>query len=437
MLLLLASSLVAVGSSLKHAGSISLRTSDVPAGASVDVVEGAYRQRLRNFQNVQYYGEFMLGGQKIDGIFDSGSFELLVRSTRCEGCAHPTSPYDRSKSKTYEKNGTIAKHVFGSGPCVSMKGYEEVSVGPLKSEQQPFYEIVAHQIQALDMAKFAAIVGIGPNFAYGNKDKTLLMSFGIKEFSICLQKPSGSDGYLTWGPTAKPEYKEKHYARAEVIGKHHWATRLNNIAFGDPKQMPSEMVPCMSKGCTAIIDSGTSLIAAPSAALAQLSSQIKPIMEDCSNLHELPTLSFNIDGTDFTLPPEAYVMRITGAVMEADSIWDILFFKPKMRKLNMCMPAFMTIEMVSQNGPVWILGMPFFRYYHTTFDRELQAMHFAVAGPDCAPLPYKGNGTTDTKALLAMDAGARKQPMDIDVRSIVPPTLSEMFDLTVSNVVDL
>merc|ERR1719373_69502 len=122
-------------------------------------------------------------------------------------------------------------------------------------------------------------------------------------------------------------------------------------------------------------------------------------------------------------------MRVTGVVMEADSVWDLLFFKPKMRKVNMCMPAFMTIEMLSQNGPVWILGMPFFRYYHTTFDRELQAMHFAVAGPDCQPQPYKVNGTADTKALLAMDAGSLKRPMDIDVHAIVPPTLSEMADL--------
>merc|ERR1719442_229013 len=168
------------------------------------------------------------------------------------------------------------------------------------------------------------------------------------------------------------------------------------------------MNPCGSSPCSAIVDSGTSLIAAPGIALMQLSKQIPQIMEDCSNLHELPTLHFNIDGNDFSLPPQAYVMRITGAVMEADSIWDILFFKPKIRKVNMCLPAFMTIDMVSKDGPVWILGMPFFRYFHTTFDRESQVMHFAVAGPDCFPHPFKVNGTANQEALVAMDAGALK-----------------------------
>merc|ERR1719321_1805557 len=79
--------------------------------------------------------------------------------------------------------------------------------------------------------------------------------------------------------------------------------------------------------CAAIVDSGTSLIAAPGAALMQLSEMVGPINEDCSNLKELPTLHFTLgDGRSFTLPPGAYVMRINGAVMEADSVWDVLFF---------------------------------------------------------------------------------------------------------------
>jgi len=437
MFLLLASALVAGAASLKHAGSISLQASSPPSDAFTKLQNGVYRQRLYNFQNVQYYGEFELGGQKIMGIFDTGSFELLVRSTRCEGCAHPTAPYDRNLSGTYEKEGTVTKHVFGSGPCVSMKGFEDVGVGPMMSKKQAFWEIMGHRIQALDTAKFAAIVGIGPNFAFGNKDKTLLMSFGIKEFSVCLQKSSGADGYLTWGPTVKPQYKDWYYAKARVIGKHHWVTHLSKVSFKELSGAHLENVPCMGTGCAAIIDSGTSLIAAPVGALMQLSTQIQPIMEDCSNLHLLPTLRFNIDGNEFKLPPQAYVMRITGAVMEANSIWDILFFKPKIRKVNMCMPAFMQMNMLSKNGPVWILGMPFFRYYHTTFDREQQAMHFAVAGPDCFPHPYNVNGTANKEALLAMDAGDLKQPMEMDVSSMVPPTLSEQLDLTSGNFIEL
>lgn len=388
-----------------------------------------YRQVLHNFQNVQYFADFKIGGQDISGIFDTGSFELLVRSTRCSKCAHPTPAYDHDKSKTYAKNGTVTKHVFGSGPCVSMMGYETVSVGDFFTTEQAFWEIIDHQIHVLDTAKFAAIVGIGPNFAFGNKEQTLLMSYGVEEFSICLQKPSGADGFLNWGPEPK-EMDEKSYAVAKVVGKHHWVTPMHNITFSSIKSKDVAM-PCSDgAGCAAIVDSGTSLIAAPGIALMQLSEMIDPIKEDCSNLHDLPTLHFVLDGVDFSLPPQAYVMRITGAQIEANDIWDILFFKPKIRKVDMCMPAFMQIDMMSQHGPVWILGMPFFRYYHTTFDRKNEVMRFAVAGPTCEPEPFHPiNGT----ALLATSAGNSIGPLDMDIDNMVPPTLSGMMDYPFSN----
>jgi len=308
-------------------------------------------------------------------------------------------------------------------------GYENVSVGPgMNSPHQAFWEIMQHRITVLDTAKFAAIVGIGPNFAYGNTEKTLLMSFGVEEFSICLQKPAGSEGFLTWGPEPNAPAR-KDVVTAKVIGKHHWSTRLSNVTFGHPT-LGQHQIPCGQQGCTAIVDSGTSLIAAPGDALMQLSEMIPEIKEDCSNMNELPILHFVVDGQQLELPPEAYVMRVTGATISADDIWDLLFFKPRIRKVNQCMPAFMQMDMMSDNGPVWILGMPFFRYYHTTFDRKSKTMRFAEAGPHCEPLPLMKNQTG--KSLLAVDTRVAGLPMNIDVDAIIPPTLSGMIDFPFS-----
>jgi len=430
----------------------------------------AYRQTLRNHQNVQYYADLEIGGQPIAGIFDTGSFELLVRSTRCSSCVHPTPAYDHLKSTSFMGNGTVKQHVFGSGPCLSMMGYESVKVGPLRATGQTFWEIVNHQISVLDTAKFAAIVGIGPNFAQDSKERTLLMSYGVSEFSVCLQRPSGSDGFLTWGRLDNklpPEGED--VAKATVIGKLHWVARLSNMTFavknvpksrknsstqhvpvnvsegkgtsrGETEHQDAEevitdfprppvQIPCSESSCAAIFDSGTSLIAGPGIALMQLSQLIPQIAEDCSNLQELPPLLFNVDGHDFELPPEAYVMRVTGALMEANSIWDLLFFKPKIRKLDMCMPAFMQMDMMSQHGPVWILGMPFFRHYHTTFDRVKRELRFAPAGPNCEPLPYRANKTKSLLALARRGLG----PMDVEVGAIVPPTLSGQIDFPFTN----
>jgi len=292
----------------------------------------------------------------------------------------------------------------------------------MTSPRQAFWEILDHRISVLDTAKFAAIVGIGPNFAQGNTEKTLLMSYGINEFSVCLQKESSSVGFLTWGPTV---VDGEPFAVARVVGKHHWVTHLHNVTFMSSNSHLAQ-VPCGgSSGCAAIIDSGTSLIAAPGIALMQLSDQIPQIKEDCSNVNDLPTLHFVIDGQPFSLPPQAYVMRVTGATLEADDVWDVLFFKPKIRKVDMCMPAFMQMDMMSQLGPVWILGMPFFRYYHTTFNRVDKEMIFHEVGENCTALPKHANRT---KSLLEVSRRIERQPLDVEVGSIVPPTLSGMMD---------
>jgi len=388
-----------------------------------------YDQRLDNFRNTQYTGHFTIGGQDIQGIFDTGSFELLVRSTKCAQCKHPTPPYDAKKSPTFEKNGSVVQHVFGSGPCISESGYDTVQVGPMMVQRQHIWEITAHQIPVLDQAKFAAIVGIGPHFAPGNEERTLLMNYEVEEFSICLERASGAPGHLTWGP--QPTALKAKMASVPVEGKLHWAAKMTDIGFHKEAPKGASLLaskkmtnPC-GKGCAAIVDSGTSLIAAPTAALMELSAQVGPINEDCSNLHELPVLKFKMGDKDFELPPHAYVMRIKGAVMQANNVWDVLFFKPQIKKVNMCIPAFMQIDMNSQMGPVWILGMPFFRYYHTSFDRKTKEMHFATASEDCKALPYSSNKT----ALLSM--GVRRaddfQPQDIDIDSIIPPTLSSML----------
>jgi len=145
-----------------------------------------YRQELENFQNSQYYGDLEIGEQKIKGIFDTGSFELLVLSSRCEHCRR--KPYDYHLSNTYAKNGTMVKHVFGSGPVVSMQAYDKVEVGQMDANRQCFWEIVDHNIPVLEFAKFSAIVGIGHGYAPTNKEKTLVMNYNINEFSVCLEK---------------------------------------------------------------------------------------------------------------------------------------------------------------------------------------------------------------------------------------------------------
>mmetsp|Transcript_39865 Transcript_39865/g.71654 ORF Transcript_39865/g.71654 Transcript_39865/m.71654 type:complete len:428 (+) Transcript_39865:63-1346(+) len=380
-----------------------------------------YRQVLKNHQNVQYYADFRIGGQEISGIFDTGSFEIIVRSSKCGTCKHPTAPFVAKESTSFVANGTIAQHVYGSGPCVTELGYDTVQVGPdMVAKHQAIWEITRHKIDVLNKAKFAAIVGIGPGYGYGSLEETLLMNYNINEFSICLDKRSQKDGMLHWGPLEK-ELPRDQVFEAKVYGQHHWSTRMTSIGFNTDiaKEHKGALDPCATaKGCSVIIDSGTSLIAGPAKSLLMLQQQIGEIKEDCSNLHELPTLRFTLDGHEMELPPQAYVMRLKGHMLDS-SIWELLFFKPKFKKVDMCAPAFMDMDMGSSKGAdVWIMGMPFFRYYHSTFDLASKAMRFAKAGPDCEALPVVHS--QKDASLINVDVDAYS-PLDVDVDMLIPP----------------
>jgi len=61
--------------------------------------------------------------------------------------------------------------------------------------------------------------------------------------------------------------------------------------------------------CTAIIDTGSNIIAGPSAAVKAL-SKFAQVKYDCSNFDKLPTLNLALGDFKVSLPPKAYVMQI-------------------------------------------------------------------------------------------------------------------------------
>eukprot|EP00440_Ansanella_granifera_P066519 gb/GFBE01072145.1/.p1 GENE.gb/GFBE01072145.1/~~gb/GFBE01072145.1/.p1 ORF type:complete len:421 (+),score=110.65 gb/GFBE01072145.1/:1-1263(+) len=399
------------------------------ARASNDAESNPYRQVLKNHDNVQYVADFTIGNQTISGIFDTGSFEIVVRSTKCEDCSQPTTPYSAKKSQTYRENGTVVEHVYGSGPATTVLSYDTVSVGDrLTAKNQAIWEITDHDIEIMNTANFAAIVGIGPSWGFGSTEKTLLMNLHINRFSICLDKRSGHDGFLQWGGQA---LDDDQMVSAKVTGKYHWSTNFSDVKFGASANSTGGSSKSLCSGkqaCNVVVDSGTSLIAAPSHALGALSRMLPDIKEDCSNLHELPNLHFKVDGHELTLPPQAYVMRMKGKKLDG-TLWDLLFFKPKIKKVDSCVLAFMGLDMGTADGSeTWILGMPFFRYYHTTFDRKQKEMKFARAGPKCKPQPLVATGDEVDTNFVSSESDAYT-PLDMQVAGLLPPRLKGQKEL--------
>lgn len=337
-----------------------------------------FKLRMDNFNNVQYSAPLSVGSQTMPVIYDTGSFEILVLSTMCHTCSRDHDFYDSKKSATFlTAEGVTAEHLFGSGPVLSEKGYERVRVGraesPFMVQKMPFWQVIDHGIEVWNQnAHFSGIVGLGhPSripegfSAEPESDETLLSKMGVQQFAICLQRsgrPAAAPGWLMLGPSVGGLAAESSAFRTvPVVGKVHWGVQLTSVRLeGGGPTMPVGADPC-SPSCGAIVDSGTSLIAVPPSARGLVDHLSHMIRRDCSNLHSLPSLRMKIGGHDIELPPAAYVMQGYGG----------------------CKPGFMSIDKQSQLGPVWILGMPFLRYYFSIFDRASLSIHIAESTPGC------------------------------------------------------
>lgn len=369
-----------------------------------------YTLQLSNYENVQYSGAFTLGDQTLPVIYDTGSFEVLVLSEKCYSCAAGLKKYDSQDSASFTSAGGVeASHMFGSGPVRSEKGYENLFLGdslsPYHALKAPFWQILDHEIHAWnDNANFAGIVGLShtpivpAGFSADNAhEPTLLSALNIDLFSVCLQRSvEGAPGWLSVGPNLHSMLSTGSFTPVPVVGQVHWGVEMTD--FHVPGVSTANLC---SPSCGVILDTGTSLIAVPPSMRETVSALQNMLNPDCSNIDSMPVLHFKLGGVALELPPRAYVMKVRQVGMHVPitpkGVWETIRDGPQWEDVEQCDVAFMAIEKHSQFGPVWILGMPFLRYYYTIFERAAKKVHVARATPSCSALPLFAHvGLTNT-----------------------------------------
>jgi len=376
---------------------------------------------MDNRHDTSYYGNLSVGGQHMQGVFDTGSIELVVLSKKCASfCGEiMRTLYNPLGSPTYVRGNYSLVLSYGSGQLLGQEAYEKVEFGPFSATTAPFWEVVDAQMPLLLSSKFEAIIGLGPipphvvNLKPGAKSNrkgfaVLLESMNLShsQYSVCLGKEPGSPGYVTWNdgsPAAMPET----FTTLSVAGGNYWLTKLTDIRIGE--------VPfACSQGCGAILDSGTSLLSIPSKDKHRLVSKVAQMIDDCRKLN-LPNLRFKLDGVEFTLPPDSYLAEVFG--LPGVDISEHFNAKNQTE----CQVSVMTADMTSSLGSTWIFGMPFFREYYTVFaqrqGRHPPRIHTALASDTCNPV-------TETNAGSLQSFGHQRQVRRLDASKLrMPPWL--------------
>ncbi|XP_052183993.1 aspartic proteinase-like isoform X2 [Diospyros lotus] len=234
---------------------------------------------LKNYMDAQYFGEIGIGTppQIFTVIFDTGSSNLWVPSSKCYfsvPCFFHAK-YKSSQSSTYRENGKSAEIQYGSGAISGFFSEDNVKVGDLIVKNQEFIEATKEPSISFLVAKFDGILGLG--FREISVENAVPVWYNMVKqgvvknpvFSFWLNRNAEEDegGEIVFGGFDPNHYKGKH-TYVPVTQKGYWEFNMGDVLIG------GEPTGYCSAGCSAIADSGTSLIAGPTPLITMINHAI-------------------------------------------------------------------------------------------------------------------------------------------------------------------
>ncbi|CAN6358470.1 unnamed protein product [Urochloa humidicola] len=234
---------------------------------------------LVDYLNTQYFGVVGIGTppQNFTVIFDTGSSNLWIPSSKCyfSIACYFHHRYKSSKSSTYKADGETCKISYGSGSIVGFFSKDNVLVGDLVVKGQKFIETTREPSISFILGKFDGILGLGyPEISVGkappiwqSMQEQKLLADNVFSFWLNRNPDASSGGELVFGGVDPKRFKGNH-TYVPVSRKGYWQFNMGDLLID------GQSTGFCAKGCAAIADSGTSLLAGPTAVVAQVNHAI-------------------------------------------------------------------------------------------------------------------------------------------------------------------
>eukprot|EP00271_Cylindrocystis_brebissonii_P015814 TRINITY_DN38846_c0_g1_i1.p1 TRINITY_DN38846_c0_g1~~TRINITY_DN38846_c0_g1_i1.p1 ORF type:complete len:564 (+),score=85.28 TRINITY_DN38846_c0_g1_i1:148-1692(+) len=241
--------------------------------------DGADYIALNNYLDAQYYGEIAIGTppQKFLVIFDTGSSNLWVPSKKCYFSlpCYLHKRYNSGKSLTYVSDGTPFQIQYGSGSMTGFQSIDTVTIGDIAVKNQVFAEATKEPGVAFLLAKFDGILGLGfPEISVNrimpiwfNMVEQKLVPEPVFSFWFNRDPEEANGGEMVLGGVDPDHFKGKQYW-SNITRRGYWQFGLEDVLIAN------RTTGFCKSGCTAIADTGTSLLAGPTAIVAEVNAAI-------------------------------------------------------------------------------------------------------------------------------------------------------------------
>uniref|UniRef100_A0A3Q0KM05 Subfamily A1A unassigned peptidase (A01 family) n=1 Tax=Schistosoma mansoni TaxID=6183 RepID=A0A3Q0KM05_SCHMA len=315
-------------------------------------------EQLINFKNLQYYGEISVGTppQKLRVLFSTGSIDTWFASRKCwflDIFCWMFRFYDSSKSLTYVADGSSFHVSYLDDSLSGFWSVDTIRINSLVIPNQAFGEM--RNIFSLDYftSKYDGIIGMSSSriSKFGKIPMfPNLLANGVNMdpiFSFYLNQENGAPigGEMVLGGV-NPEYFEGDFEYIPTVHNNMWAVGMSSLMIKGVE---------FCNGCTASIDTGTSVILGEREQVNRINSLlgvsyhvIERNVLDCSRIDMLPPIEFIFQKRKYILLPQHYVVKV------------YLWFG------TMCSSPFEADDSLPSN--VWILGDAFMRRFYTVFD---------------------------------------------------------------------
>lgn len=343
--------------------------------AAGDKNDNVYKIHLANNANTQYFGNIQVGTpmKSFKVVFDTGSSVLWVPDAACTSSACKTHHEFRlHHSKTGKLIGVSQNQVklahiqYGTGQMTGVEASDTVRIGGSKGLKIPDTGILLathEQSKVFSNFPFDGVFGLNRRSVNSGKiDFNVLRNAEEKKavakniVSFWLGGSPGNrggamavggvdtrffGGKLSWHPVVKNPFGN-------------WMLQLKSLKVGK--------VEVCKGGCTAIIDTGTSLLVASHAVHSKMASAIN-IKRSCTNYAKNPSWNFSFDNHDFTLAPSDYTIEMVSASGKKRCSSSLVPMQGTLlRKLSKIVPH--------HNKNVIIMGDVFLRRVYTAFDNS-------------------------------------------------------------------